>query len=143
MRACGCFISSCWFIVVCLLCAFKRDSADTCFSSIGHGRTVANMFSRATLGFALSISAACVGAALSAESRGSAADAQYTLNLHPPTEDPLSVQSSLDVIMSAANAQRQRDDDAFSSEKQAMLDAEKRQIHDIIQSSFARYDSSL
>ena len=99
------------------------------------------MFGRANLCFAFAGSASYVGAAVFSESHGVAEGVQYTLNLHPPTEDPVSVQSSLDVIMSAENAKRRRANDEYAMEKQAMLDAEKRKIHDIINSAFARYDS--
>ena len=101
------------------------------------------MFPRANLCFALASFLSYAGAAATAELRGNVKDMQYTLNLHPPTEDPSSVQSSLDVLMSAENAKRRRADDEFALEKQAMLDAEKRKIQDIIRSAFTRFDSSL
>ena len=45
--------------------------------------------------------------------------------------------------MSAENAKMRRADDEYAMEKQAMLDAEKLKIQDIIQSAFARHGSSL
>ena len=112
------------------------------FPSVRRSCSIANMFVRANLCFTFAIFASYVGASVVTESRGDDVGVQYTLNLHPPTEDPVSVQSSLDVIMSAENAKRRRADEEYAMEKQAMLDAEKRKIQDIIQSAFARYGSS-
>ena len=100
------------------------------------------MFLRANHCFAFASAIALASAAAIVESRGHAEDAQWILNLHPPTEDPSSVQSSLDVLMRSENEKRRRAADEFALEKQAMLDAEKRKIQDIIRLAFARFDSS-
>ena len=112
------------------------------FQRSGRRRTSANMCQRNIILLALACSVAFADATLSAGSRANAGGAQYTLNLHPPTEDSSSVQTSLDVIMSAENTKRRRADDEFANAKQSMLDAEKRKIHDIITSAFAGHDSS-
>ena len=67
------------------------------------------------------------------------AQAAYTLNLHPPAEDPSTVEASLDALMGAENAKRQHADELYSAKKQEMLDAEKRAIREIVLKSFASW----
>merc|ERR1712045_321219 len=57
----------------------------------------------------------------------------FEVVLHPPEESLEDVKGSLDAIMQEEDQKRVAEEDAFSKDKQIMLDAEKNSLRKIVQ----------
>ena len=56
----------------------------------------------------------------------------FVANIHPPVEAPEDLQQAMDAIVKLEEVKRASADEAFADEKQKMVDAEKREIAEIV-----------